>query len=532
MKSVPLVQSLLKLALGAALAAALGGPARAAEGPLSVAIVVGSNQSPSSSLENLRYGDDDAVQNARTFSLLGAQTTLLVSPDAETRELNPTIHPQAAATRAALRKAFDDARATLAAAHAAGRKTELYFLFAGHGDKADGRPFLQVDDGRIYREDLAEMLRAAGADENHVLVDACYAASFVSDRGPGGTRESLPSGFSRAQVAWPKRTGFLTARSSGGQTHEWAEYQSGVFSHELRSGLMGAADVNVDGKVTYREIAAFVRRANEAIPNRRYRPEVSTIPPGGDLDTALAELPAGPMVLELDTPSSGRSYVETETGLRLADFHASPGARIMLHLPTDVGGMFVEQIDGQGSSATREFRVAPQAGGHILLSSLTPEPTPVRARGAGHEAFLHLFAQPFDLAAVTAFQLDDTDAAELRWDKEVQDARARQSFRRKLALGAFGVGLATGVTSGAFFLSGHNLTVQAETPGTPAYSMGGVSKAQPTIDRRYLTGAIFGSVAGASIVTGALLYFWPSAPNVSVGAAPGCEACLAYQHSF
>jgi hypothetical protein len=156
----------------------------------------------------------------------------------------------------------------------------------------------------------------------------------------------------------------------------------------------------------------------------------------------------------------------------------------------------------------------------------------VRARGAGHEAFLHLFARPFDLAAVTSFNLDETDAAELRWNKEVQDAKSRQTFRRKLALGAFGVGIAAGVTSGAFFLSGHNLAVRASTIGTLEYTNGGLMKAQPTIDSRYAAGWVFGGVAGASLVTGALLYFWPSAPNVSVGVAPGCEACLAYQHSF
>src|SRR5207248_2807596 len=130
----------------------------------------------------LKYGDDDAVQNARTFTMLGAETTLLVSPDAETRELFPSTKPQGAATRAALRAAFDDAKAKLAAARASGRHTDLYFLFAGHGDLAEGRPFLQLDDARLYREDLAEMLRGAGADENHVVVDACYAAAFVSDR--------------------------------------------------------------------------------------------------------------------------------------------------------------------------------------------------------------------------------------------------------------------------------------------------------------------------------------------------------------
>jgi hypothetical protein len=523
-----LVPSLLKYAVAFGVAASLALGARpaaaAAAPPLAVAIVVGSNQSPSSSLENLRYGDDDAVQNARTLALLGAQTTLLVSPDAETRELYPTMHPQAAATRAALREAFDDVRGEIAAARAAGRHTELYFLFAGHGDMAEGRPFLQVDDGRLYREDLAELLRGANADENHVLVDACYAASFVSDRGPGGTRESLPAGFSRAKVEWPKRTGFLTARSSGGQTHEWAEYQSGVFSHELRSGLMGAADVNGDGKVTYREIAAFVHRANEAIPNRRYRPEVSTIPPGGDLDTALASLPSGPLVLELDVPTKGRSYVETETGIRLADLHAAPGAPIKLRLPTDLGGLFIEEVEGAGPAATTEYRLAPQAG-HVLLSSLTPESARVRARGAGHEAFLHLFARPFDLAAVTAFELEDTDAAQLRWNQAVIEARAHQTFRRKLALGALGLSVGSAAIGTGFLISGR----QAHDSGPTQKEAGNSNSIIPS---RNVGTVVFFGIAGASAVTSALLYFWPSAPHVSAGVAPGCEACLAYSRSF
>ncbi|HVX97026.1 MAG TPA: caspase family protein [Polyangia bacterium] len=522
MKLVSLVSRLLAFA---AVTTVAGTAVAATQAPLSVAIVVGSNQSPSSALENLRYGDDDAVQNSRTMELLGAQTTLLVSPDAETRELYPTVHPSSAATRAALRKAFDEAKAALAAAHKQGRTTELYFMFAGHGDKTDGRPFVQLDDGHLYREDLAELLRSAGADENHVIIDACYAASFVNDRGPGGTRESLPAGFSQAQTAWPKRTGFLTARSSGGQTHEWAEYQSGVFSHELRSGLMGAADVNVDGKVTYREIAAFVRRANEAIPNRRYRPEVSTLPPGGDLDAALADLPAGPMVLEMDTPSTGRTYVETETGVRLADLHTAPGTAIKLRLPTDLGKMFVEQVDGTGSSPTREYRLTPQPG-HVLLSALTPEPTPVRARGAGHEAFLHLFARPFDLAAVTAFQLDDVEATQLRWNKEVQDAKDRQTHRRKLALRAFGVS-AGAAAIGAGFL-GSAAYIRAHDP----YSGDGRTNANSAITRDNWVGGVMLGVAGAAAATGALLYFWPSAPHMSVSSTPGCEACIAFERSF
>ena len=58
-------------------------------------------------------------------------TTLLVAPDAETHELFPATHPQGPATRAALRAAFDGAKATLAAARAA-FKRRIVAVFQPH----------------------------------------------------------------------------------------------------------------------------------------------------------------------------------------------------------------------------------------------------------------------------------------------------------------------------------------------------------------------------------------------------------------
>ena len=46
----------------------------------------------------------------------------------------------------------------------------------------------------------------------------------------------------------------------------------GVFSHEVRSALLGGADVDGDDRVTYRELASFVAVANEAVP-AGHRPE-------------------------------------------------------------------------------------------------------------------------------------------------------------------------------------------------------------------------------------------------------------------
>lgn len=434
----------------ATVAAVAAAPAVAPTRPLSIAIVAGSNRSPSGTLDALRFADDDAIQNARLFTLFGADTTLLVTPDVETRDLFPGVRPQGAVTGAALRAAFARAATQVAAARGAGRSTRLYFAFAGHGDTTtDGRPFLQLEDGRLWPEDLADLLRAAGAGENHVIVDACYAAQFVGGRGPGGQRARLPPGFSRGQrTPWPPHTGFLTARSSGGQTHEWAEFQAGIFSHEVRSGLLGAADANLDGRVTYREIAAFVQRANGAIPNRRYRPEVSAAPPGGDLDTVLAALPAGPILLQLDGAQAGRMFVESESGIRLADLNAAPGVPVHLRLPVDLGELFVEQ-----PAAHREIRVEPRAG-VVRLAELTSEIPRVRARGAAHEAFLLLFAQPFDQAAVATFQIE-APGDEHPWDPP---APARRRWVGGGLMAAGGLGL---VAALAFGLSAHGLAHDA-----------------------------------------------------------------------
>jgi hypothetical protein len=427
----------LALALGLSPLGGLGPAAAAPEPAQALAVVIGSNESPSPSLERLRYADDDAIQNARTLALLGVRPQLLVTPDAETRELFPAVRADGAATRAAVVAAFDRNAGLTRQARARGQATSLYIFVAAHGDAEGDRAFLQLDDGRLWREDLAELARRVGADQTHVVIDACQASAFVGARGPGGDRFPLGFGFSRDArgPSWPPHTGFLTARSSGGQTHEWTEFQAGIFSHEVRSGLLGGADVNRDGRVTYAELGAFIRRANELIPNRKYRPEVLTAPPGGALEAVVATLPPGPLLLDIEGKAAGRASVESERGVRLADVHVAPGGAVSLRLPTDLGAVFVAL-----ERPPSEFRVAPEPG-RVVLSQLVPEPPRARARGAAHEAFRRLFARPFDAGAVAAFRADVALAAET---PEPEPPRTALHTAGLTAAAVGVVGLATG----------------------------------------------------------------------------------------
>jgi hypothetical protein len=460
----------------------------AAAGPASFAIVIGSNTSPSAGTDPLRYADDDAIQNARTLTLLGARTVLLVSPDAETRELYPEVHPDAAATQSAVVAAFQDVAAR--AARAAG-PTRLYIFIAAHGDVDGVRPFLQLDDGRLWRDDLAALARQVNAGETHVVIDACHASLFVGSRGPGGERLPIAAGFSqRGGPAWPPHTGFLTARSSGGQTHEWTEFQAGIFSHEVRSGLLGGADLNLDGRVTYRELGAFITRANQEIPNRKYRPQVMTAPPDGSVDTVLATLPSGPLVLEIDAAAAGRTFVESERGVRLADLHVAAGAPVRLHLPVDQGALFVSRERPPG-----EYHLPPGQA-HVVLSQLVPEAPRARARGAAHEAFRHLYAQPFDTAALAAFRAD-ADLADA-------PAPAVTPIPRWIPWTTLVAGATALAVSGALAVSAHQLRGSA-TADSSGSEIDALNRRMADRNRASLITGIAGATLAAG---GAALVWW------------------------
>ena len=68
--------------------------------------------------------------------------------------------------------------------------------------------------------------------------------------------------------------GVFLSTSADGEAFEWSEIQSGIFSHVVRSGLLGGADADGDGQVSYLELAAFVDTATTDVRNPNMRPHV------------------------------------------------------------------------------------------------------------------------------------------------------------------------------------------------------------------------------------------------------------------
>ena len=476
-------------------------PVRAAPLPTSesatrplFALIIGVNRNPERDQPPLHYADDDAARYLDLFQRLGASTALLATLDENTRGLHPRALAAAQPARQAeLRRAVTELSAKIREARARGQRTTLYVVYAGHGEDDGDRPTLTLEDGNLGADQLlTDVVTPLGADAAHVIIDACHAYLFALPRGPGGSRRPM-AGFvdrvARLSGDPEGRVGFLLASSVNGDSHEWAGFEAGVFSHEVRSGLYGAADVNGDGLVSYEEMGAFVTRANASITAEKYRPQIIARAPTGS-DTLL-DLRAHPRELIFaGKEAAGHFLLEDAQGVRVADFHAAGGVPVMLIRPSE-GVIYVRGLP-RGDERTVNV-----ASGAVGVLDLPIEPPRTKPRGAAAHAFEQTFALPFDGSAVVAYERQrraDDDAA----DREVTRQRAHT-----VGTVALGVSAASLVAAGSFALA-----ARAAANGlSPDAEQVQVVSTNETIRSRnhWAAGALLG--AGVSALVGAVL-FW------------------------
>lgn len=500
----------LGVVLGAALVAGSPGAAHAAEPESATfALVVGVNTSLDKDVPPLKFADDDAARYFDLFRLLGARTTVLARLDDNTKRL----HPQAAAEAREPKKAeLDAALAQLAddVARANGRgvETTVYLTYAGHGSVDQGRGQVTLEDARLTGADLAKALAKVPAKRIHLVVDACSSYFLAYARGPGGKRRAVQSFAADAELAADPRIGFVLSTSSARESHEWDAFQAGVFSHEVRSGLYGAADADGDGRVTYRELAAFVARANTSIPNEKFRPEVHTRAPAGA--DALVDLRAARgRRLTIDGTHAGHYYLEDARGVRLADVHNTRGTDLYLVRPAPTGRAYLRRTSDDLELAL------PPGDEAVNVAALVFDAPRVASRGAAHEAFSTLFSLPFDASVVASYSeppLPPPDA-----DEPPRAGGTGLDTRRALGIGTFTLGALLTGTGVVFGVSAGSASVP------PGATQVDVVAENDRIARDNVLTAVFLGAGASAMVGGALLYFLPSASTtraVSFGVVP------------
>jgi len=367
------------------------------------ALIVGYNGTPAApadaAIKTLRYADDDALSFYELEKEAGSDAIVLTIPDSETRRR----YPQAAdvarpPTAAEIAHAMAALNGRMDAAATAGHTPVFVFFYSGHGSRhQEAEAALTLLDGPLSQSALHEqVLDQAHAQTMHLIIDACHAEAVVRPRDVDAktadvTPADLVAQLSAATAARYPKVGLVIATSGANPAHEWDLYQSGVFTHEVISGLRGAADVNHDGRIEYSELGAFLNAANREVLDPRARLQSIVQPPAVRAHAALIHLDAHSTAagwLTAIPSSAGQFFVEDLRGNRIVDGHAERGFSMSVAVPPGEP-LFVRNGD-------REAELLVPSGVQKRFDALSFHGRPIRARGAMESALeAGLFLMPY-----------------------------------------------------------------------------------------------------------------------------------------
>jgi hypothetical protein len=383
-----------------------------------LALVVTNNRSTRLERPDLQYADDDGARYYRMFRGVASPPGLLLLTrfDRATADAHPDL---VALARPPRRRELEQALAALAArvaeARRQGRRTHFYFVYAGHGDVELGKGYLDLEDGRLDAAFLErQVVEAVGADVQHLVLDACNSFFVVNPRKPGGRRWATPRDLALGFARRHPGVGLFLSTNTEAEVYEWSELESGIFSHEVRSGLSGAADADGDGRISYRELAAFVDTANQHLQGANLRPQIFFRGPAGD-DGATLFAPQLARGRRLALGEGARRlWIRGARGQRLIDLHKEE-APVTLVVPGN-GAQSLSVIEWRpppaagAPPALREYEVA--AGeGEVVLAGLTAGPADGASRG-GARLFSGLWQAPFGARAFSRWQRTRAQAPE------------------------------------------------------------------------------------------------------------------------
>lgn len=399
----------------AALGTFVGTDVAFAEETKTYAIIVANNGSVDEGVEPLRFADDDGARFYELFDGFVDDAYLLTTLDADSqRVFGPLARRTQAPTKANLRARIKAVSERIAADRASGIESEVYLVFTGHGNVEEGgEGYLSLADGKLRRSDLyRDVIRPLDASYTHLIIDACHAYFMVRSRGGNDWKddrsgETLDEAFdaylegASDKPAAMSTVGVILSTAGAAEVHEWSKFRAGVFSHELRSGLLGAADADGNGEVSYRELEAYLVAANVAVTNPRARIKVFAEPPAQDKSRPLTRLDSFRDATRLVIPAGtgGRYHVEDSRGLRYADTHVDASSRstlVLLRKPVGGGVYYLRTDDAQAEIRTD--------ADEVLTTALAFAERRDQSRGSVEEAFrTNLFATPFGPSFVQGF---------------------------------------------------------------------------------------------------------------------------------
>jgi hypothetical protein len=272
-----------------------------------VAVVVGNN-----------LGHDPG----RTLRFAEAEATRLATLLRGAGDFDSVITVRGA-NREAVEEALSTARGQLDRAKTEGKRTLFLFYYSGHGDQ----DALELGSSRMPLRDLRSYLeQLSGADVRVAFVDACQSGALT---GVKGGRRAPGYEIHLADPGTVKGMAIVTSSTANELSQESDDLGGSFFTHNIMTGLRGAADSSRDGQVTLGELYQFAFRRTLASTAASFA--------GGQHPTYDYRMSgAGDVILARTRPNDARLVFPRESGATFTVMHKARG-EVIAELPSTSG---------------------------------------------------------------------------------------------------------------------------------------------------------------------------------------------------
>ena len=183
------------------------------------------------------------------------------------------------------------------------RRTEIIFYYSGHSD--ENHILLGTD--KVSYQDVRDAIHKVKADVRIAILDSCMSGTFAQLK--GGKKKSP---FLMNVAYNMKGYAFMTSSSSDEASQESDRIKGSFFTHNLISGMRGAADVTQDGRITLNEAYqhAFTKTLTQTEKSMSgpQHPHVN-IQMSGTGDVVITDITSSSTLLVIDENIAGNIFI-------------------------------------------------------------------------------------------------------------------------------------------------------------------------------------------------------------------------------
>ena len=206
------------------------------------------------------------------------------------------------------------------------RRVEVIFYYSGHSDEES----IYLGDNRVTYKEFRDLITSMDADVRIAILDSCASGALTL---PKGVIKKSP--FLMDTAYDMKGYAFMTSSSASEAAQESGRLGRSYFTHNLISGMRGAADMNLDGRITLNEAYQFAfdgtltqtekTMAGPQHPN--YHIQMS-----GTGDVVITEIRQSTAVLVLNEDIDGKFYIHNEDNFLIVELEKQSSRKISIGL--------------------------------------------------------------------------------------------------------------------------------------------------------------------------------------------------------